>query len=61
MIYQNIKAIAKSKNISISKIEEDCEITPRYMCSWDKRKPQVDTIAKVANYLGVPIEELIKE
>ena len=26
MIYQNIKAIADSKKISISKIEEDCEI-----------------------------------
>lgn len=60
MIYQNIKAIAISKKIPISKIEEDCNITPRYICTWDKIKPSVDKVAKVAEYLGVSIEELIK-
>lgn len=61
MIYQNIKAIADSKKISISKIEEDCEITPRYMCKWDKHKPNPKTLSVVANYLGTTVEELIKD
>ena len=61
MIYQNIKAIADSKKIPISQIEKDCEITPRYICTWDRRNPQVDTIAKVARYLGVTIESLLKD
>ena len=60
MIYQNIKAIADSKKIPISKIEKDCEITPRYICTWDKIKPSVDKVAKVAKYLGVPIESLLE-
>ena len=61
MIYQNIKAIADSKKIPISEIERDCDITPKYMCTWDRVLPGVDKLAKVAKYLGVPIEDLIKE
>lgn len=61
MIYQNIKAIANSKKIPISEIERDCDITPKYMCTWDNVKPSVDKVAKVAKYLGVTIEELVKE
>lgn len=60
MIYQNIKAIADSKNIPISKIEDACNITPRYMCKWNNVKPNPVTLAKVANYLGTTVEELIK-
>lgn len=61
MIYQNIKAIAKSQNVSITNIEKECDITPRYICTWDRVKPRVDTIARVANYLGTTVDELIKE
>ena len=60
MIYQNIKAIADSKKIPISKIEEDCEISPGYMCKWDKNIPNAKTLAKVAVYLETTVEELIK-
>lgn len=60
MIYQNIKAIADSKKIPISKIEKDCGITPKYICTWDKVRPSVDKVAKVAEYLGTTVEELIK-
>lgn len=59
MLYQNIKTLAKSKNISIVQLERDCEITPRYMCKWDKITPKLQTILKVANYLGTTVEELI--
>lgn len=59
MLYQNIKAIADSKKISISEIERQCEITPRYICSWDKRMPRLDTLTKVANCLGVTIDVLV--
>lgn len=61
MIYQNIKAIADSKKISISKIEKECGITPKYMCKWDKVTPNSNTLVVVANYLGTTVEELVKE
>lgn len=60
MIYQNIKAIADSKGISIRKIEIDTDITLGSIYHWNENKPSVDKVAKVANYLGTTIEELIK-
>ena len=60
MIYQNIKAIADSKGISVRKIELDTGITLGSIYHWNKIKPSVDKVAKVAEYLNVPIEELIK-
>lgn len=61
MIYQNIKSIADSKKISIRKIEQETGITLGSIYHWDEVKPSVDKVAKVANYLGTTIEELIKE
>ena len=61
MIYQNIKRLAKSQKISISKIEKECGITPKYICTWDRVAPNPFTLAKVATYLGTTVETLIKE
>ena len=61
MIYQNIKALANEKKVSVSKIEKDCGITPKYICTWDNVMPGADKLYAVANYLGTTVEELIKE
>lgn len=61
MIYRNIKSIADSKKISIRKIEQEAGIVLGSIYHWDEIKPSVDKVAKVANYLGTTVEELIKE
>lgn len=61
MIYQNIKSIADSKNISIRKIEKETGIVLGSIYHWDEVKPSVDKVAKVAKYLNTTVEELIKE
>ena len=60
MIYQNIKSIADSQKVSIRKIEQDTGITLGSIYHWNAVKPSVDKVAKVANYLGVTVEELLK-
>lgn len=60
MIYQNIKRLAKSQKISITKIEKECGITPRYICTWDRINPNPYSLVRVASYLGTTVEELIK-
>ena len=59
MIYQNIKSIADSQKVSIRKIEQDTGITLGSIYHWNDVKPSVDKVVKVANYLGVTVEELI--
>lgn len=61
MIYQNIKSIADSQNLSIRKIERETGITLGSIYHWDEVKPSVDKVAKVAEYLHVTVEELLKE
>ena len=61
MLYQNIKSIADSKKISIRKIEIDTGIVLGSIYHWDEIKPSVDKGAKVAKYLGVTVETLLKE
>ena len=60
MIYQNIKSIADSQKVSIRKIEHDTGITLGSIYHWNDVKPSVDKVVKVANYLGVTVEELLK-
>lgn len=60
MIYQNIKSIADSQKVSIRKIEQDTGITMGSIYHWNDVKPSVDKVVKVANYLGVTVEELLK-
>lgn len=59
MIYQNIKSIADSQKVSIRKIEQDTGITLGSIYHWNDVKPSVDKVVKVANYLGVTVEELL--
>ena len=60
MIYQNTKSIADSQKVSIRKIEQDTGITLGSIYHWNDVKPSVDKVLKVANYLGVTVEELLK-
>lgn len=61
MLYENIKAIGKAKGLSINKIETDLHLGKAVLSKWDKHRPSIDKVAKVAKYLEVPIEDLIKE
>ena len=60
MIYQNIKYIVDQQKVSIRKIEQDTGITLGSIYHWNDVKPSVDKVVKVANYLGVTVEELLK-
>ena len=61
MLYNNIKSISKSKGIPIYKIEEDLVLARGSISKWTTVNPGIDKVAKVAKYLGVTVEELIKE
>lgn len=61
MLYKRIKALCGEKKIPISKMERDLEFPRGYIFQWGKIEPGVQKVKKVADYLGVSIEELIKE
>lgn len=61
MLYKIIKALCRERKISISQMERDLEFPRGYVFQWSKIEPGVQKVKKVADYLGVSIEELIKE
>lgn len=60
MLYDNVKAICESKNISISKLEDDLDFPRSYICKWNKNEPGIRKVQKVADYLEVSIERLLR-
>ena len=53
MLYDNVKKICEEKGITIMQLEQELEFPRSYICKWNK-------VQKVADYLGVPIEKLLK-
>ena len=58
---KTIRNIAKQKGISLAKIERACELGERSLYRWDTNYPSVDKVKKVADYLGVTVDDLLKE
>lgn len=60
MLYEKVEAVCKEKGVSIAKLEKDCGIGNATIRRWDKSFPRIDTLKKVANYLGKPIEYFLE-
>ncbi|WOO35981.1 helix-turn-helix transcriptional regulator [Anaerocolumna sp. AGMB13020] len=62
-MYSRFKTLLKEKGITPYKVAKDTGISQGTLSDWKlgKCKPKLDKLMKIANYLGVPLEELIKE
>jgi len=60
MIYDNIKAIADKKGLSIAEIEKRAQIGNGIIGKWKESTPNVDSLVKVANVLNVNISILLE-
>lgn len=60
LLYDNIKKLCRKKGISISKLEKALDFPRSYICKWNENEPGIRKVQKVANYLGVPIEDLLE-
>ncbi len=61
MLYDNVKRICEKKGISIGKVEKDLQLSNGSICKWNDNEPGIRKVQKVAEYLGVSIEELLAE
>ena len=62
MIYDNIVKIAKEKDITIQTIEKSCDLSNGIISKWkENNNPKIDKLLKVANFLGVTVEQLIAD
>ncbi len=60
MIFDNVKRICDEKGISIWRLEKDLGFSNRSISKWNESEPGIHKVRKVADYLDVSIEELLK-
>nr|DAP73878.1 MAG TPA: repressor protein [Caudoviricetes sp.] len=61
LILKKIEELCKENNISIARLEKECEIGNATIRGWDKSSPKVENLKKVADYFGKDISYFIKE
>lgn len=60
MIYENIKAIADSRKMSIAELEKKAELSNGAIGKWRESVPNLESLVKVARVLNVSINTLTK-
>ena len=60
MIYDNVKRVCDEKGISVGKLEKELDLSNGRFASGTKVSRGIRKVQKVADYLGVTIEELLK-
>ena len=55
-----IKQLCKEKNIPISRLEHDLGFSNGYIRNMTNRTLSADRAAKIAEYLSVPVEQIIR-
>ena len=59
-MYGTIKKLSKERKIPIVRLEDICGLSRGAICKWDKNVPKVTSVAKVADVLGVTVDDLLK-
>lgn len=59
IIYETIKTLCEEKGLTIKALEEKAGVANGVVGKWRKNTPQVDTAQKIADVLGVTIDELV--
>ena len=60
-LYENIKAIAKSKGYTIAKLEQELGFPRSSISKYNMSDPSVGKIKKIAEFLNVPYSSVISD
>lgn len=60
MILENIKRLCKEHNTRIFAVERALGIGNGVIGKWANSSPRVDTLKLVADYFGVPVDDLLQ-
>lgn len=61
MLYDKIKAECAKRKISIRALEEEVGLSNGVISKWNTASPTLENAKKIADYLGVTVDELITE
>lgn len=58
---ENIKRICRIKGISLADIERCCGLGKKSIYAWDINSPSIERVKRVADYLGVTVDDLLND
>lgn len=58
-VYTRITELARERGVSLAKIERDVDLGNGTIGKWREVSPKLETVAKVADYFGVTIDDLV--
>lgn len=58
-LYERIRDIAKTKGVSVNKMENDLNFARSYISKFRKITPSGEVLKKIAEYLGVSVDLLL--
>ena len=58
MLYERIKELCRQNGTSINALEKDCGFGRGSISKIDKHKPSNEKLQKIAEYLGVTVDQL---
>ena len=61
VLYDNVKQACREKGVSVSALEKAVGFSNGCISKWNESEPGIRKVQKVADYLGVAIEDLLEE
>ena len=61
MNLNKLAALCKERRITFCKLERECGIGNGIIGRWKASAPSITNLKKVADYLGVTVDELLKD
>ena len=58
-MYKKVQEVCKRRGVTISKLETSLHFPKGSVYKWTKHRPSIDKVKAAADFLQVPIEELI--
>lgn len=57
---EKVRKLAGERGMTIHALEQKSGVGNGTISGWDKSKPNLSTIEKVANALGIPVKDLLE-
>lgn len=61
MLFENVERICKARGISIARLERETGLGNATVRGWKNSTPSVANLKRVADYLGVDMDELLSD
>ena len=58
MIYENVMALCRERNIRVARLEKEAGLGNGTVRGWENSAPSITTLQKVADYFGVTLNDL---